>query len=165
MKRKRLQILLVISICLIAILFQAKFHKPPIEFQSRIYRLIIEYSFFILIGISIVSGFILIKYKLAKALYSIFGLILIIMVFLGLLFTWINNGETYKDIKYYKTSSCKKLVIKQYYGHGAFGSSERLIIANPINSKIRWIRYLRKSEKVGNFVEVDKNGNVITDKN
>ena len=146
MTKKQLKILLFIVIGLIALLFQPKFHKPPIEFQDRILRMIIEYSFFSLIGVAIIIGFILTKDKLSKIIYSVFAILILGFVILGFFLTSITKGETYFDTKFYSTESSDKIIIQQYFGHGAFGSSSRFIVRNPIIGKINRIREVTKSE-------------------
>lgn len=144
MTRKRLKILLIIAIGLVMLLFQPKLHRPPIEFQDRVLRMIIEYSFFSLIGIAVIVGFILMKDKLNKIVYSVFGLVVLGLVLLGLFFTYINDGATYVDTKYYRVGSSDKIIIRQYYDHGAFGSSSRYIVRYPLIGKIGWIREVNK---------------------
>ncbi len=163
MTRKQLKILLIISIGLIGLLFQPKFHRPPIEFQDRILRMAIEYSFFSLIGIAIIIGFILIKDKFSRILYSVFGIIILGFVILGFFLTSITKGETYFDTKYYSTESSDRMIIQQYFGHGAFGSSGRFIVRNPIIGKISLIREVTKSDYDTEWIEIKESKEIKGD--
>lgn len=154
MTRKQLKILLIIIIGLIGLLFQPKFHRPPIEFQDRILRMVIEYSFFSLIGLAVILGYFLIKDKLSKILYSIFGVVILVFVVIGFFFTTINQGETYFDTKFYRTDSSDKMIIQQYFGHGAFGSSGRYIIRYPLIGKISWIKKVSKKQYETEWIEI-----------
>ena len=161
MRRKVIRILLIFSSIVIVLLFQPKFHKPPIEIQDRVYRLIIEYSFITSIGLAMVCGFILIKVRLLRALYTILGSVIMFLVFFGFIFTWMNDGNTYLDTNYFKSDESDKLIIKQYYDHGAFGSSSRYIIRNNITHNISWFRLVDKVLMKSKLTEVDSNGNEI----
>lgn len=82
------------------------------------------------------------------------GLVVLGLVLLGLFFTYINDGATYVDTKYYRVGSSDKIIIRQYYDHGAFGSSSRYIVRYPLIGKIGWIREVNKKRFDAKWIEI-----------
>ena len=72
-----------------------------------------------------------------------------------------NDGNTYRDMNYFKSDETDKLIIGQYFDEGAFGSSYRYIIRNSITDKISWFRIADEELIKSKLIEVDSNGNEI----
>jgi hypothetical protein len=84
-----------------------------------------------------------------------------LLVLWGLIFTWANGGNTYRDTIYFKTQETGKLIIKQDYDEGAFGISSRYIIRNNITDNISWFRTVDVVSMKSKLIEVDSVGNEI----
>ena len=166
MKRRGIVIILIVSVILIAICYLPKFHKPPVEFMSKEFRLLIEITFFVSIITFIISVLILLKKGRINFLYLLFTIVVIGFSIVGIFFSIINSGNTYQDKEIYVNKENGEEIIFQYYGHGGLGSTSRYIkVKNKITDKIRLINYVDFDEIKGEWDIFDLQGNFIKTKN
>jgi hypothetical protein len=147
---------LIISILFFVLLFQPKFHKPPVEFQSKTFRVIIEISFLLSVASTAVFTIKLINKRSFKLAPTIIGIVFLVF-FLGpgILFTCINGGNTYQDKEYYVNSKTNDTIVYQYYGHGGMGSSSRLVTKSPLYANINHISYAKLSNGIWKVFDIN----------
>jgi hypothetical protein len=151
----RNKICLIISIMFLGLLFQPKFHKPPVEFQSPTHRIIIEACFMLSVASTAIFALISINKKSFKIVPTIIGIaFLAFFLGLGIVFTCINGGNTYQDKKYYVNIITNDTIIYQYYGHGGLGSSSRLVTKKPLYTNINIIRYAKFTDGIWKVFDI-----------
>ncbi len=160
--RKILKIMLYVCLGLIILLFQPKFRKPPLEFQSHTIMLIIDVSFIVAIGLVLILVPFLIKKNIYRVIFSVICVgLFIIIIPISFLITIFNLGNTYGDVEYYVNCATREKVIREVYDYGAFGSNSRLIKAFDLCDGIRWFSCVKRNEMKGIWAVYDENWKFI----
>lgn len=125
----RMRKVLVFTFLYTVLTFLPVHNLPPIEvLLKKEWRIAFEVSHYIMFCVFLISCFFVIEKSIFKKIYPFIGISLILISQIGIFVSYINNGQTYEDVREFYDEENKDTIIEQLYFQGVHGTESRSII-------------------------------------